>query len=1225
MFTHLHCRSWFSFLAGGSGPEALAAHAHLQGVKALALTDINGIYGIVRFQKACRMLDIKPIFGSEVSVEGAPLVLIAADEEGLANLNRLLTLAHQRERSDPQATMIELMDHAKGLFCLTGSYGSRLWELIDSHRAEAAFLWVQQLRCIFAERLSIEIATHLHRGDRHRMGALERLSRETYVPLVATGDVRYARAEEYRRYDLMTCIRLGINIFDEHPERPRNAEAYLRSQEALQKLIPYPKAFARATEIAEACTLDLIPGFITPPAAAVPPPHSPREYLHARCREAFERRYPGDEKGASGVLSAIPADLDGFREWQTSPENGDGGIAPRKDRGLQANPGAVATSPVAFKPGRRSRYSTLYPQNGRSAAAKGGGVRNPGGAHSPVAAADSAVVCEPAPESAPVDPLRRPSAPAALRRKAAAQLRKELDVIAKLDLDDFFLVVHEIVEKARELGIRCAGRGSAANSIVAYLLGITGVDPVAHNLLFERFLHAGRRGTPDIDVDFDSDRRDEIIAWMEERFGIEQTAMTATVITYRVRSAIRDTAKVLGWPMDIVNRFSKAVPPYSGHSLTEYRVRLERICGSSPLLDKLLEMTTELLGAPRHLGLHSGGMVLSRKALHHFSPVQVSANGVKVLQFDKDDVEALGLVKFDVLGLRMLATLSEADEMIHRHGMGPLDIDELSLDDTATFNMMRASQTLGVFQIESQGQLHLLAQHQPEDFSDLINEIALFRPGPLQSGMVHPFVRRRRGQEAVRYDHPLLEPLLRSTYGVIVYQEQVLEVAHKFAGMSLEEADEFRRLMSRFRDPGQMEGMRERFISGAMKNGVSHEIATKVFENVANFVGYGFCRSHAAAFAKTVYQSAYLKRHHSAAFLAAFMQHRPGMYNLMTLEEEARRFGAPILLPDVNRSGFRYDIEPVVGSGRVKEERGGYRAFGKGGPDVHGAPRFAIRKPISSIQGISTEQAKAIVWERRNGFYTSIRDLYERIAMPIDLYRNLARSGALDAFAGDSRRALWEVGLLHRSVGEAGRRPEAALFDLPPFTEEDIPDLPSLTLDERLSWDYQTHNAARIHPMTLVRRTLSEFEIRSISTCYGLGRAVQGVGDGSVGRGSWAQVTKGRGVRESRDGPTVTVAGIAMLRQRPRTANGVMFLTLEDETGFIQCVIYTTVLEALDHVFSRSAVIVRGKLQVMGNWRGLVVQYAWPLNGILGGYEGHPSMGGGRDHMVKTVETTRSS
>jgi error-prone DNA polymerase len=680
-----------------------------------------------------------------------------------------------------------------------------------------------------------------------------------------------------------------------------------------------------------------------------------------------------------------------------------------------------------------------------------------------------------------------------------------------------------------------------------------------------------------------------------------------------------------------VNRFSKAVPPYGAATLPSYRQRLERISGASPLLDKLLEMTADIQGAPRHLGLHSGGMILSRKPLHHFSPIQVSANGVKVMQFDKDDVEALGLVKFDVLGLRMLATLSETVEIIQRHGANDpdiqdLNIDELALDDIPTFNMMRASKTLGVFQIESQGQLHLLAQHQPEDFGDLINEIALFRPGPLQSGMVHPFVRRRRGLEKVTYDHPLLEPILKSTYGVIVYQEQVLEVANQFANMSLEEADEFRRLMSHFRDPGEMEGMRDRFVAGAMRNGVSHATATKVFENVANFVGYGFCRSHAAAFAKTVYQSAYLKRHYPAAFMAAFMQHRPGMYNLMTLEEEARRFGVPILLPDINRSGFRYDIEPMVtmesipGADPASELGGDRPAWSGDGMWQRantGPLQASLRKPLTSIQAVSSEHARAIVWERRNGPYISVRDFYERVDLGIDLFRNIARSGALDELAGDSRKALWEVGLLHRSSGLPGRRPTAALFDLPPFTEEDIPDLPELSQDARLSWDYETHHAARVHPMTLTRRTLNELEIRPISLCYSLGRSVPVSPQGM-------NAPHGRAPNDSRDGPIITVAGIAMLRQRPRSGNGVMFLTLEDETGFVQCVLYPTMLEALDHVLSQSAIIVRGKLQVMGHWRGIVVQYAWPLNGVLGGYEGHASMGGGRDRKIVSVDMLES-
>ncbi len=1059
MFTHLHTHSWFSFLRGGSAPESLVTMASARGMKALALTDFGGVYGAVRFQQACREHNIKPIFGAEVPVDGGPLVLLAADLRGYANLCKLLTKAHEKERLNPDATLDHLAAHARGLFCLTGALGCRLWSLVDDGRMETAQVWVQQLQQIFGYRLSIEVAHHLNPGDTLRIRRLAQLSEITYVPLVATGDVRYAIPDDYRRYDLVTCIRLCISVFDPHPERPRNAEAYLKSEAALRKLIPYPAAFERAAEIGEQCNVDLLPGYITPPAASIPPTYTAKTYIHEKCSEALPVRY-------------------------------------------------------------RTRRA---------------------------------------------------------QKRAEKQLAKELKVIGRLDLEEFFLVVREITEESRRRGIRCAGRGSAANSIVAYLLGITAVDPIENKLLFERFLHAGRKGTPDIDVDFDSDRRNEIIEWMIERFGIEQTAMTATQITYRIRSAVRDTAKALGWPMELVNRIGKTVPPYGGsHKVSDYRVRLEQVIGPSPLLDVLLEMAEGLYGCPRHLGLHSGGMVLSRKPLYNFTPVQTSANGIKMVTFDKDDVEALGLVKFDVLGLRMLAAISEAVELVHRHHDPRVNIDDLPLDDIPTFNMIRASKTLGVFQIESQGQLHLLAQHQPENFRDLINEIALFRPGPLQSGMVHPFVRRRRGLEPVEYLHPSLKPVLEDTYGVIVYQEQVLEVAHKFAGMSLEEADEFRRLMSKFRDPGEMENMRGKFVSGAMSLGVSKELANQVFDNVSNFVGFGFCRSHAAAFAKTVYQSAYMKRHHTAAFMAAFMQHRPGFYSLMTIEEETRRFGVSVLPPDINRSCFRYDLE------------------------MQGDGKHAIRKSLTSVDGISEDAGRLIVWERLCRPFDSVEDLYRRVPLEIDHFRNLARSGSLDRLAGSSRRALWQVGLLNRRHGKSGVAPTPALFDMPAVVEIDIPDLPELTTPERLSWDYQTHGAARSHPMALIRRTLNELEVRTIETCYRLGRYVD------IGSGATSTM--------------ITIAGLSVLRQRPATAKGVLFLTLEDETGMIQTIVQPQTLEHLDHILSLSALIVRGKLQVMGNWRGLVLTQAWPLHGVFGGYEGFPAHVGGRDRFITALE-----
>lgn len=747
---------------------------------------------------------------------------------------------------------------------------------------------------------------------------------------------------------------------------------------------------------------------------------------------------------------------------------------------------------------------------------------------------------------------RYPNPRSAIWQKAAATLRHETAVIGELGLEEFFLVVREVIDFARSRGIRCSGRGSAANSVVAYLLGITEVDPVRHHLLFERFLHTGRKGMPDIDVDFATDRRHEVITWMEDRFGGAHTAMTANVVTFRLRLAVREVAKVLGYPLWQIDRLGKILPHGSARRVRDHRTDIASILGESPLLETLLCLVEQVADCPRHLSLHSGGMILSREPLRYFTPVQTSANGVRQVQFAKDDVEALGLIKFDVLGLRMLSVVSETIDLLNAdEGQAP-PVDNLPLDDEATFELIRQGRTMSVFQIESPGQWNLLSRTQPQIFDDLIAQVALFRPGPLQGNMVNPYVQRRRGLQPITYPHPSLEPVLSDTYGVILFQEQVLEIAHVFAGLSLSEADEFRRLMSKFRDASEMEGRRAQFVKGAVcKHSVVPELANRVFDAIAKFVGYGFCRSHAAAFARTVYQSAYLKAHHPAAYMAAVMEHKPGFYPLNTMLEEARHCGVQVLPVDVHCSDVKYRLE----SG-------------------------AIRLPLTQVRGLSAETAAAIVLERAERPFTTLEDFYRRVSLHRDVWESLARSGALNAF-GARRDVLWSIGELARRIGVSGQEQQA--LDETAFSWDGIPDLRHLTASETTVWDFQTMGvSAGAHPVALHRSYLAKLGANTILE-----------------------------LSDKKPGGRVLIGGAVISRQRPPTAKGMTFIILEDETGRLPTAIAPQTYEKFRMQLREPGLLVEGKLEnagpgQTGDYRSVLIHRLWPLGQTLGGYQGHP-------------------
>jgi error-prone DNA polymerase len=1070
---HLHVHSWFSFLASAASPEALAFRAAEYGHEALALTDDWTMAGAVRHAGACRAAGIKPLYGAQVCTGGTntdisdnlSLVLLCADREGYANLCDLLTLAHRNKeahRLTPRLRLEEFRGRGAGLFALVNPATLGPLEIMEA---------LPLLRACFGERLFIELVSWRREGDRHHVRQIQELASSFKVRTVATNAVRYLDPRDYVVYDALTCARLGVTVAQGHPERPANDVAFFCDAREFRRRGLPPASLANTRAIARECTVDLLPGAVTPPAAALPEGVDASRYLRQLCVQGFRRRYPG------------------------------------------GNPQAV---PV---------------------------------------------------------------------------LEKELRVIRNLQLDEFFLVVREVVEFARSAGIRCSGRGSAANSLVAFLLGITEVDPIRHKLLFERFLHEGRRGMPDIDVDFDSARRNEVIAWMGRRWGEAHTAMTANVVTFRLRMAVREMAKILGYPLSLIDRATKLLPHASARRVQEHRKELAVVFGESMALDVLCALVEKLHGCPRHLSLHSGGMILSREPLRYLSPIQTSANGVRQMQFAKDDVEQLGLIKFDVLGLRMLSVIAEAKSLLDNcsarsNGANTVecdaanfDIDDLPPNDPATYNLIRAGHTLGVFQIESPGQWRLLAMTQPECFDDLVAQVALFRPGPLQGSMVNPFVLRRRGLQKVRYPHPSLEGVLNDTYGVILFQEQVLEIAHVFAGMSLSEADDFRRLMSKFRDAGEMEAMRGRFVDGAIRtHGVRPELAHHVFDLVSKFVGYGFCRSHAAAFARTVYQSAYLKAHHPAAYMAAVLEHLPGFYPLQTLLEEARRLGVRVLPPCIMRSGVKYQLEEYQAEASLHKA----------------SPELAIRIPFSQVREISPETAALLVLERLMGSFVSLEETVGRLPfLSLEQWENLARSGALSAF-GERRRVLWQVRGLVGGAGKLRSSKSQLLQERLPLKQSlDVPLLPQLTAAELTAWDFQTQAlSAGPHPLARHRAESRRFGACCISD-----------------------------LETMQAGQRVLVAGIVISRQRPPTARGMTFLILEDESGRLPTALIPPLYEKFHLALRNPALLIEGKLENAGiggaqghAYRSVLISRLWPLESIIGngdekissGAVGHP-------------------
>ena len=687
--------------------------------------------------------------------------------------------------------------------------------------------------------------------------------------------------------------------------------------------------------------------------------------------------------------------------------------------------------------------------------------------------------------------------------KVTQQVEHELRLIERLDFPAYFLTVHDTVRFAREQGILCQGRGSAANSAVCFVLGITAVDPASSSLLFERFISEERGEPPDIDVDFEHERREEVIQYIFRKYGRHRAAMVCNIITWRTRSALRDTGKALGLSRDQLDQLAGHVHWFDKGDVKDEQLQQAGLDGADPRVRLTIELAGQLRGHPRHLGLHSGGFTISDGPLVDLCPVEpASMVDRTVLQWDKDDIDAVGFVKVDVLALGMLTCIQRCFDMVQAHWGRLLSLANIPSGDDAVYDMLCRADTVGVFQIESRAQMSMLPRLKPRCWYDLVVEVSIVRPGPIQGGMVHPFLRRRSGDEPITYAHPALEPILARTAGVPIFQEQVMAMAVAVGGFTPGQADQLRRAMGAWRKRGGLEPLIDKLMRGMQANGITAHYAEQIANQIKGFGEYGFPESHAASFARLVYVSSWLKCHHPATFAAALINSQPmGFYSPRSIIGDARRHGVEIRPIDVRYSTWDCTLEAPAGPSE---------------PCSPGEPERALRLGLRLVKGLREDRIDTLEHARRESPFTDIGDLFRRTRLDRREVVLLARAGALDAFAPDRRQAVWAA---------------EGLVDLPLFRgvmrqEASVPFAPPKPIDE-LREDFRVVGLSVRHdPTGMVRADLSRTGI--LSAAEALQRPADSI---------------------------IDVAGIVSNRQRPGTASGIVFMTLEDETGMLNLVV----------------------------------------------------------------------
>lgn len=1047
-YAELHAHSSFSFLDGASGPAELAREGERLGLNALAITDHDGLYGIVRFAEAAEQLSLKTVFGAELSLDlpapqsgqpdpvGTHLLVLAAGEEGYHRLAGAITAGQLAggEKGRPRYDLEQLAEQGAGHWailtgCRKGSVRQALLtEGFDRARREL----IDLVHRFGADQVYVELTDHGNPLDSAHNDALAALAAEQGLATIATGNVHYATPAQHRLAQAVAAVRANRSLDALDGWLPASGSAFLHSgAEMTAKFARYPGAVARTAPLAEQLAFPLRRAKPALPKQEVPPGHTPMSWLR-------------------------------HLVWQAVPQ----------------------------------RYPNLTEAN-------------------------------------------------------RARIEQELTVIEAKDFPGYFLIVHDIVAEARRRGILCQGRGSAASSAICYLLNITAVDSIAYNLPFERFLSALRDEEPDIDVDFDSDRREEIIAWVFERYGRQRAAQVCNVIQYRPKNAIRDITRALGYSPGQADAYSRQVERW-GSSLTT---------DENDIPSAVTELATQLLKAPRHLGIHSGGMVLTERPVGEVVPIEhARMDGRTVIQWDKDDAAWMGLVKFDLLGLGMLSAMQYSFEVIRAATGEQWELATIPKEEPAVYDMLCRADSIGVFQVESRAQMGLLPRLQPRLFYDLVIQIALIRPGPIQGGAVHPFVRRRLGQEPVTYAHPKLEPVLRRTLGIPVFQEQLMQMAVAVGECSGEDADLLRRAMGSKRGVERIESLKTKVFEGMARNGLTGQTADRIYAQIQAFANFGFAESHSLSFALLVYASSWLKLHYPAAFLAGLLRAQPmGFYSPATLVSDARRHGVTVLRPDLAFSGVEPVLElmseqesarpaPTGLASCLEREQPPVGKFDSSAPDLSAAHRrdgsFAVRLGLAGIRGIGREVAARIVADReQRGSYASMEDLVRRVGLDVEHLEALATADAFDSFGLNRRAALWRAGsaALDRAESLPGTLlpVQAPLFDEPSPVEKLADEL------------WATSVSTGEHPIGQLRAELSAGGVLSSAD-----------------------------LRSAEPDRRVKVSGLVTHRQRPTTASGITFLSLEDEHGLVNVVCSMGVWQRYRRVArTAAAVVVRGKLE----------------------------------------------